>query len=182
MNAQKAKIKIDVKNGIEKGVLVGLLKTRRIKNIRKDDAVVISTVNKEWILGDNFPNGIKIFLDIQGYVRNARKNQGIYKLDFWNNIFCIKGNEKEIKKLSTRIILNQKKKLLIITKGESGATIYFRRKRYDFKPHKVKATDYIGCGDTFFAEFIAEFVKSKGDVAKSGKLATREVEKFLSKK
>jgi bifunctional ADP-heptose synthase (sugar kinase/adenylyltransferase) len=182
MNAHRAKIKIEVKDGIEKGVLDGSLKTREIESIRDNDIVVISTVNKEWVLSSNLLNGAKIFLDVQGYVRNARKNRGIYKLDFWNNLFCIKINNQEIKELPKKIINNQRKKCLIITKGSKGAVIYFKNKKHSFVAKKIKPKDTIGAGDTFFAEFIVEFVKSKGDIAKSGKLAAREVEKFLSKK
>lgn len=181
MNVQKAKIEIYVKDGIEKGILSGSLKTREIKNIRNEDIIIISTVDNEWIPCDNLPNGAKIFLDVQGYARSARKNRGVYKLDFWNNIFCMKSNDHEIKELPKKIINNQKKKCLIISKGNKGAEIYFKNKKCIFVAKKIKSKDTIGAGDTFFANFIVKFMYTN-DIIKSGNFAIKKTDFFLISK
>lgn len=182
ISAQKAKIKIDVKDGIEKGVLDGSLNTKEIKNIKKNDIVIISTVDKEWLLSGNLPRGVKVFLDVQGYIRSARKDPAIFKANFWSMIYCMKTNDKEIEELPTEIVSDQKKKLLIITKGEKGATIYFKGEKYGFMANKIKAIDYIGSGDTFFAGFIKAFVRNNFDLIKSGNFAIEEVTNFLLNK
>jgi hypothetical protein len=182
IEAQKAVIEIEIKDGIERGILKNKLKRRVIEIKSNGGLVVISTVDNEWIPNTELSDGSQIFLDAQGYVRNARKNPEIYKASFWNNIFCLKTNEQEIKELPKKIVVKQKNRCLIVTKGNRGAIVYFRNKKHNFNAKKIKSGDTIGAGDTFFAGFIAGFVKSKGDVEKSGKFATKEAEKFLISK
>lgn len=179
ISASEANINIQIINGTEKGVLASKLKERKINSIEINDTILISTVDREWTLPDNFPEKAKIFIDVQGYVRSARKNPEIYKSDFWNNIFCLKTNDREIKELPKNIVRNQKNKCLIITKGSRGAVVYFKDKKYIFTAKKIKLNDTIGAGDTFFAGFIVEFIKSKGNITKSGKFAIKKAENFL---
>ena len=182
MISQKATIKIKVKNEIERGILKDKLIEKSIKDIRDDDLAIISTVDNEWILNTKISTDALVFLDAQGYIRNARKNTKIYELDFWNNIFCLKINKQEARELPRDIVHNQKNKCLIITKGSEGAVIYFKNKKYVFLAKKMKLKDTIGAGDTFFAGFIVGFIKSGGDIIKSGKFAIEEAEKFLLSK
>lgn len=182
IKSQKAVIEIKIKNDIEKGVLKNKLTTKTIDNIRGNNLIVISTVDDEWILDKKISTKVRIFLDAQGYVRSARRNPEIYKASFWEDIFCLKVNEQEIKELPRGIISNQKNKCLIITKGINGVVIYFKNKKYAIVAKKIKSCDTIGAGDTFFSGFIAGFIKNKGDIIKSGKFAIKKVEKFLLKK
>lgn len=177
--SQKAVIEIKVKNGIEKGVLKNKLRVKSVRNIKDRDLVVISTVDSEWILDTGISNKAQIFLDAQGYVRSARKNPKIYKASFWNNILCLKTNNQEIKELPEKVVNAQKNKCLIVTKGSKGAVVYFKNKKHMLTAKKIKTCDTIGAGDTFFARFIVGFVKSKGDVVRSGKFAMEEAKKFL---
>lgn len=179
MISQKAVIKIEIKNGIEEGILKNKLREKKIKNIKNDDIIIISTVDKEWLFCGKFLKKAIIFLDVQGYVRAIRKNKLICKSDFWNNIFCIKGNEHEIRWLPKNVIKNQKRKCLIVTKGVEGAVVYLRNKKYILNAKKVKPEDTIGAGDTFFAGFIAGFIRNNGDIVKSGKFAIKEAENLL---
>lgn len=180
--AQKAIVIINVQDGIEKGYLQGALKTKKIDNIKANDVIVISTVDNEWILENKLPHGGMMFLDAQGYIRSARRDRQIFKLDFWSMVYGMKVNVKELKEMPARIISNQKKKLLIVTKAEKGFVVYFRGKKYEFKTKKIKATDYIGAGDTFFARFILSFIKYRSNIIKSGDFATKEVTNFLLQK
>lgn len=177
--SQEAEVKIKILNTTEKGKLITKLEEKKIKNIKKNDIVIVSTVGKEWILPDNI-KGI-VFLDVQGYIREAKNNPSFYDLEFWNNIFCIKGNKKEISKLPKVILDNQKEKLLIITNENKGAIIFFQGREYILKAKKVRSKDAIGAGDTFFGNFIYRFIKTK-DVLRSGKFAISETENFLLKK
>ncbi|MDP1818146.1 MAG: PfkB family carbohydrate kinase [Leadbetterella sp.] len=182
ITSQKAVIEIKVKNEIEKGFLKNKLKVRSIKNIKNSDLIVISTVDNEWVPDIKSSDKAQIFLDVQGYVRSARKNQKIYKAGFWNNIFCLKTNDQEIKELPKETINKQKNKCLIMTRGSRGAVVYFKNKKHIFTAKKIKSRDTIGAGDTFFASFITGFIKSKGNIEKSGKFAIKEAEKFLLSK
>lgn len=181
IHVDKAKIMIRV-NGEEKGKLNSKLREKKIKNINSKDIVIISTVDREWILDDSFDGMAKVFLDVQGYIRSAAKDPSIYTLKFWNKIACIKGNRKEISKLPRKIVDRQKKKLLIVTKGDEGSTIYFKNKKYLFRAKKIKTQDTIGAGDTFFANLIISLLVKRNDIIQSGNFATRETEKFLVKK
>jgi len=179
---QKTVIEIKIKKGIEKGALKNKLKKINIRNVSGRDLIIISTVDSEWILDAKTSIKTQVFLDVQGYIRSARRNPKIYELNFWNHIFCIKGNEHEIKEMPNNVIKNQKNKCLIITKESKGAVIYFKNKKHVFTVKKIKSKDTIGAGDTFFANFIVSFINTRGNIQKSGNFAVREVEKFLLNK
>lgn len=172
-------VEIKIINNNESGKIITKIKNNKIQNIKNNDLIVISTIGREWILyNDAIPPQAKIFLDIQGYVRTKEKHDKFFKSNFWDKIYCIKGTEKEINKLPKKIIANQKKKCLILTKGENGLIIYFKNKKYIFCAKKMKLKNTIGAGDTFFAALVANFIKTK-NLIQSGKFAVEEVEKFL---
>jgi hypothetical protein len=148
-------------------------KNRKIENINNNDFIMISTIGDEWILGNDISSEIKIFLDIQGYIRSK------YELGkSINKIFCAKGTKEEINKLPLKVKENQKKKCLIITEGKNGTTIYFKNKKHVFHPREIKVNNTIGAGDIFFASFIVKFIGTN-NIIKSGNFATKETENFL---
>jgi sugar/nucleoside kinase (ribokinase family) len=91
----------------------------------------------------------------------------------------MKGNEEEIGKLPRNILENQKKKMLIITRGARGVLVYFHNKKYEFIGKKIRSVNTIGAGDTFFANFIVTFLKTDGNIMESGNFAISKTEKFL---
>jgi len=175
------KVEIKVTNKGECGKIISKVKkSKKIQNIKNNDIIIISTISREWVLNNKtIPPQAKVFLDIQGYVRTNEKSNKFFENSFWHKIYCIKGTEKEINKLPKNIIVNQKKKCLIITKGDKGSVIYFKNKKYIFQSNKIKAKNTIGAGDTFFAAIIVQFVKTN-NIVKSTKFATKEVKKFLN--
>lgn len=177
------KIEIKITNKRERGKIINNInESKKIKNIKNNDIIIISTIGNEWILDNKYiPSQTKIFLDIQGYIRANKKTDVLFKSSFWDKICCIKGTEKEINNLSKDIIKNQKKKCLIITKGEKGSIIYNKNKKYIFKTKKIESKNTIGAGDTFFAAFVYFFTKTNS-IEKSGILATDEVKNFLNDK
>lgn len=173
------KVEIVLTKEGEKGKVKGEIKeSKEIQNINNNDFVLISTICGEWVLGDNILSGAKIFLDIQGYIRTKKKVDDFLNNDFWDKVFCIKGTEEEINKLPEKIIKNQKKKCLVITKGKNGSVIYFKNKKYAFCPKRINSKDTIGAGDIFFANFFLKFMETN-DIIKSGTFATKETENFL---
>lgn len=55
---------------------------------------------------------------------------------------------------------------LIITKGSKGATIVFNNKEHHFNPEPFTEIETNGCGDMFFATFIAEIIKRENIISK----------------
>lgn len=181
-------IKIEIK--LKKEGEVGRVKTRpKFKKVNfgkiKSEFLVISTILKEFNLHGISKFKGKVFLDIQGYVREAG-NFGSKKIFHLNSdvtslIFCLKGTDEEISYLQKDFIKTQKKKILIITKGSQGCQAFIFGKKYVIKPKKVlKTKNTIGAGDTFFAYFIAKLFKNN-DPLKSLRYATEETSKFLEK-
>ncbi len=180
--AQEAIVKIIVKDGDEKGVLQNSLNKKILQDINKDDVVVISTVANEWVFDSNVVKGNKVFLDAQGYIRHTKENPHFFEENFWDDIFCLKVNEQELKYLPHNIIDNQKAKCLIVTKGGVGVDLYAKNKKYFFSVNKVKSLDTIGAGDTFFANFIVSFIKIGNAMEKNINFAINKTEEFLLNK
>lgn len=148
--------------------------------------VIISTLLDEFNLQSLDKYKGKIFLDIQGYVRDGR-NFG--KKKSWqpaaaiiNNIFCLKGTEEELSYLPKKFLKIQKQKILLITRGNKGCRVFTNGKFFTVKPDKIiKTSDTIGAGDTFFAYFIAKFIKDN-NVKQSVKYASDKTSNFLKNK
>ncbi len=172
-------VEIKVTENGETGEIISELKENKIKGVHSNDVVLISTIGKEWLLDNSMP-AKKIFLDIQGYMR-VNKTNTFFHNNFWEKIYCIKGTEKEIKRLPSGIRSKQKEKCLIVTKGKRGSVIYFKGKKHNFYPEKIDAKNTIGAGDVFFAAFAIKFIETN-DVIASGNFATREAEVFLKLK
>lgn len=149
-------------------------------------ALVISTILDEVALEPLSNYAGKLFLDVQGYVRDGTE---FGKKKFWQPspalgklIFCIKATEVELKYISAELVEAQKQKLLLVTKGDRGCDVYSCGKSFSVVPSKaVKAPNTIGAGDTFFGAFIAEYLKTEDSQA-SAQAAQTIVEKFLQQK
>jgi len=183
----KTNLEIEVEIKVSKKTETGKIKSKiiekEIKNIKREDTIIISTIGREWILGSRIIDESNIFLDIQGYARTTKINDDLFDMEFWSQIFCIKGTAAEMKKLPLKILRKQKERCLIITKGSKGAEIFYNSKKYIFNPKKqLSVKNTIGAGDVFFANFIISFIKTKGDIQKSGNFAIRETELFLTTK
>ncbi|MDO8436063.1 MAG: PfkB family carbohydrate kinase [bacterium] len=151
----------------------------------KTHFLLISTIYKEFDLSGIFKFQGKIFLDIQGYVRDikkfGKKKQWKPSKEIISSLFCLKGTKEELKYIPRDMMKKQKKKCLIITKGRSGSIIYYKNKKFVFKPAKiVKVHNTIGVGDTFFANFVLSFIRTNGDIEIAGKTATNEAANFLT--
>ncbi|MFA6048125.1 MAG: PfkB family carbohydrate kinase [Parcubacteria group bacterium] len=175
-------IKIQVIEKGESGTIESKIIKKAIIENNRNDFILISTISDEWILKSDLSKEGEIFLDVQGYVRAAKEDGSIYKSILWNNIFCMKGTQQEIDLIPEDIIERQKDKLLIITNGNKGCKILFKKKERSFSPQRIiVAKDTIGAGDTFFASFMVKFMHTN-DITKSGNFAVEETEKFLASK
>ncbi len=146
-------------------------------------ALVVSTILDEVALGSLANYNGKLFLDVQGYVRDGRefgrKKQWNPSAEVTQSIFCLKATKEELKYVPPHIVRAQQKKMLLVTKGVKGADLTVDGKRYSVVPSTVvKGSHAIGAGDTFFGAFIAEYLVTK-DPKKSLIMAQSWVEKFL---
>lgn len=128
----------------------------------------------------------KLFLDIQGFVRDRKDFGGKKKWspprEMRNVLFCVKGTEEETAMLSKDFVKAQKKKLLIITKGTKGSTLFYRGESVSIRPKTIlKTKDTLGAGDTLFAYFVSQYVKTNNAV-KAAETATQKTEEFLRTK
>ena len=98
------------------------------------------------------------------------------------NIDILQCNEEEFKTLSNKTVridvvrelFSYGIELIIITKGEEGARVFFtnqqRVESVYMSSLKVKPTNYVGCGDVFGAVFFYNYIRNK-DIAEALKIA-----------
>lgn len=126
--------------------------------------LVVSSILNEFELANLGTYDGKVFFDVQGYVRDGKNFGGKQlwrpSIDFTKPIFCLKGTQEELSYIPTEIIQAQKQKILIETRGAKGCKLFAFGQEYQLLPTKVITTkNTIGAGDTFFAYFIANFIK-----------------------
>lgn len=152
----------------------------------KTDYLVISTILDDFDLNGLSSYKGRIFLDIQGYVRNGRKFGGkryfTPSREIISSVFCLKGTKKELKYIPKTWLDQQKRKILIITKGSSGceAFIFGRKLKIKVKK-KIPVSNTIGAGDVFFAYTISKFLKTN-EILKSIEYALKRTSEFLLSK
>lgn len=150
----------------------------------KAGSAIVSTLLDEWDLTDADQYRGKLFVDVQGYVRDGsafgkkKSWQGVE--DVAPNIFCLKGNSIEINMLPPEVVSDQKsKRMLITTRGKDGVEIFYQGQKLDIRPREViKPKDTVGAGDTFFANFVYQFIKT-GSTRKSAGFALQKTSEFL---
>lgn len=183
----KIEIEILVADSGEFGKLASKITSKEIDFKNLSDWTIISTLSDEWRFNKikDYKKG-KIFVDIQGYVRDGNNFGG---KKFWeesqffnDKIFCMKGTREELCYLPEKVIEDQKKRLLIITDGEKGVEIHSRNKRRYFNLKKrVVVKNTIGAGDTFLGSFIAKLFKGYS-IEESAIFAQKQTSIFLQKK
>ncbi|MBI5358199.1 hypothetical protein HZB69_01045 [Candidatus Amesbacteria bacterium] len=152
----------------------------------KTGSAIVSTILDEWDLSNAGEYPGLLFVDIQGYVRDG-SDFGEKKA--WEDVrniapfvFCLKGNTVEIGMLPPDIIENQKKdKMLIVTKDKAGTEVFFRGNHVISAPSRiVHPPNTIGAGDTFFANFVYQFMTTD-NVESAAHFALDKTSEFLSK-
>lgn len=131
----------------------------------------------------NFPG--PLMCDPQGLLRGADSTGRIYHekpegIEETLALFDIlKPNELEGKVLTgidcrkdpyeaARILKSWGPKIVIVTLAELGSVIYDGREFIDIPPFEVDLVDATGAGDTYMAGFIFEYLKTGGDLRRSG--------------
>lgn len=150
--------------------------------------LLISTLYREWDLrGLNDYQG-RVFLDVQGYVRNP--NGGFGKKQQWREItsiqdklFLVKGTELEVGYLPPDFVSAQKQlRCLVVTKGAEGSDVFYKGTRFFFRPSvQLNLPNTLGAGDTFLANLVKGLIVSE-DLVAAAKQATQEATAFLKRK
>lgn len=148
--------------------------------------IFISPILNEFSLKNVDQYKGKIFLDAQGFTREAGE---LGKKKKWestnlveNSIFCLKAADYELPYLKKRFLKKQKERILLLTQGAKGCTVYAFGKSFFVKPKRIiKSPDTLGAGDTFFAYFISQYIITK-DTYKSASYAVDKTSNFLASK
>ncbi|RJR30429.1 hypothetical protein C4564_00425 [Candidatus Microgenomates bacterium] len=149
-------------------------------------STIVSTLLNEWSLNNAVSQTGKLFVDIQGYVRDG---SSFGKKKEWSEIeelapfiFCIKGNEVEVNMLPQSVINGQSQnRMLVVTKGKGGVEIHYQNQSYIFVPSEIpNPPNTIGAGDTWFANYVYKFMET-GNVEVSATFAIDQTVKFLQK-
>lgn len=148
--------------------------------------IFISPILNEFSLKNVDKYKGRIFLDAQGFTRNAgefgKKKKWITKEETENSIFCLKVADYELPYLKKSFVKKQKKRILLLTQGTKGCTVYTFGKPFFVKPKRiVKSPDTLGAGDTFFAYFISQWIRTK-DIYESASYAVDKTSDFLASK
>jgi sugar/nucleoside kinase (ribokinase family) len=120
-----------------------------------------------------------IYFDVHSLSRGITENKTrvfrpITNFNEWAScVDFIQGNEFEVKTFSdakeefeiSREIIKQGVKALIVTKGENGASIYFKQNeridRLYIPAENVSTVNKVGCGDIFGSVFFYTYLKTK---------------------
>ena len=96
--------------------------------------------------------------------------------------YCLKATAEELRYIPAALIASQKKeRLLLVTEGAQGVSVYHAGRHFSVKPERVIRREHmIGAGDTFFAHFVAHLLRSK-DLQQSAVRATAHTVSFLEK-
>lgn len=130
-----------------------------------------------------------VFLDLQGFVRDEN-NPNLGAKIIWQDehsiidrISVLKINSKEVCCMPENLLSKARNNSVVLeTKGKEGLVLWGKGKKNFIPPSKVIETnESIGAGDTFFAAFVAQFIKS-GNTLESVYFGLRIVENFLSNK
>lgn len=146
--------------------------------------IILSPILGEFDLRELRSRRCVVFLDAQGYIRAP---QGRIELDWQcdlrnlDNIVALKVNRREFRHVHKSIIYVFKHRILLLTKGPDGVELWDHGKRIDIQGHKMKTTDTLGAGDTFFGSFVIKFLET-GDAPAAAKFAIFKAEELLKEK
>lgn len=184
----ETEIEILPNNGGERGRVCGDPFSQPLPKILTPNAL-ISTLGKEWDVKSLKEYMGRVFLDIQGFIRNpaggmGSKQEWTEAREIADRIFCLKATERELNYLPQDLAISQKaERCLIITKDSRGSEIFYQGKHFVFTPPCSidNLPDTFGAGDTYLANFTMSFINT-GDIEKSGQQATEQASLFLQQK
>ena len=185
-HGETVNVEIKVNKDGEVGRVIGPQNKTKIVKGLASNFIVLSTIFNEWDMSKIGQSKAKIFVDIQGFVRDANKFGAKIvwedSIQYSKKIYCLKGTKEEVNYLPKNVFKDQKNRLLVITDGKKGVEWFFKGKKYLVKiPREVKSPNTVGAGDTFFGYLIANIYKGKS-VKLSILYAINKTSEFLESK
>lgn len=177
-------VSIIIKDGGESGKVTAAETLQEYPVLEKDEHILISTLLNEVDLS-LFAHHTNVYIDIQGYVRNPDGSLGSKKKYQVPENFkpaILKSTEEELTFLDDTFINGQKERMLIVTRGASGATIYSKNRVFTRDVNKkIFPKNTIGAGDTYFSSFIVAYLK-ENTIESCADFAQTSTEIFLKQK
>lgn len=175
------RVRIELRSGFERGQVTQRPSLMKVKKFEKADAFVISTLMNEFDLHRlSDLQGLRC-VDLQGYVR-AEKVKGKKRLIIAPRIAklldVVKTTAHESRWIPKATLEIFKQHILLITRGARPLRVYVQGKSFTITPRRISAPNTLGAGDTFFAAFVAAFLKTH-DAHRSATFAVRAAEHFL---
>ena len=163
------------------------IKLEKIKIENSPEIIFISPVLNEISISDTkllmnrFPASFFVGMP-QGWIRKLENKKILFdfsKIEYFPYFDLLFFSDEEIKgsniSIETFIDLS---KILVITKGNKGAEIYFENEIIRIEPIKSKLLNTIGAGDIFASVFSLEYYKSK-NIVLSGQIANNVAAKSI---
>lgn len=184
---KEMRVEIEIRGGKERGRVSGASFSQPLPPVSTPN-LLVSTLWREWETSQLANYSGRVFLDVQGFVRNSAAGFGAKQewreaRELASRLFCLKATTLELTYLPPEVVVEQKnKRCLIVTSGGKGSEVFYQGNYYKFPVELLTSlSDTLGAGDTYFANFIMEFLKS-GNPEQAGAVATARVTKFLSNK
>lgn len=163
------------------------IKLEKIKIENTPEIIFISPVLNEISISDTkllmnrFPTSFFVGMP-QGWIRKLENKKILFdfsKIEYFPYFDLLFFSDEEIKEsnisIETFIDLS---KILVITKGNKGAEIYFENEIICIEPIKSELLNTIGAGDIFASVFSLEYYKSK-NIVLSGQIANNVAAKSI---
>jgi len=113
-------------------------------------------------------NGVKLILDVENNnFRSREEDHSLFQeahIIFFNQMGFEKYAGNDNKEDVVKSLLNKDGKIIAVTKGKEGCSIYTKEETIDIPGISVKYVDTTGAGDTFNALFIWGWVQGKSIV------------------
>ena len=140
------------------------LKKNLLNLIPKHDIIIVTDYGHGFISGDiaKYISKQSVFTSLNAQINAA--NIGYHTMNNYNNIDCaiinegelrheMRDRETDIKKLMKKLTISLELKILVVTQGNNGATLYSadNKKYYHCPAFASKVVDKIGSGDAMLA-------------------------------
>ena len=139
------------------------------------------SVSETKLLMNRFPSSIFVGMP-QGWIRKLENNKVLFdfsKIEYFPYFDLLLFSDEEINESNISIeSFIDLSKILVITKGNKGADVYFENEIISIEPIKSELLNTIGAGDIFASVFSLEYYKSK-NIVSSGKIANNIAAKSI---
>jgi succinylglutamate desuccinylase len=150
--------------------------------VLRTNCKIISTVQDEFGIDNIVKMEGLIALDIQGFLRNLSKGEKFsINPAVLEKISILKATKDEARLIKPSVLKEQKSRVLIITNGDKGGTVYHKGATYKYRSQKIKARDTVGAGDTFLTSFVIKYLET-ANIKESTDYAQKLTQSFLAQK